>query len=354
MSPQRPGATEPAGAVGAAGTVGAAEAVGDVAVGGAARAAEAAGAGATNRPVLRPPVLRAGDTVLLVSPSGPAGREPVARGVELLAGWGLRPVVGPHAYARRGYLAGTDAQRAADLNAGFADPAVRAVICTRGGYGAQRVVDAVDLAAVRRDPKVVVGFSDVTALQLALWRGARLATVHGPGAAWRPERTPAASAESLRTALMSTAEVVLRRDAGTETAGVLVPGTARGPLLGGNLSLLVSSVGTPDQPDLRGAVLLLEDVGEAPYRVDRMLTQLLRSGALAGLAGVAVGHFTGCADGWPTSVADVLAERLGGLGVPVLGGLPVGHGVGQLAVPVGVPADLDAVAGTLTVSPAVR
>lgn len=291
---------------------------------------------------------------MLVSPSGPTRAERVARGVELLTGWGLRVTPAPNVYARDGYLAGGDALRAADLNAAFADPTVRGVLCTRGGYGAQRVVDAVDMAAVRRDPKVVVGFSDITALQLALWRGARLATVHGPGAAWLDERTPAASAESLRAAVTTVAPVTMKRDEAEQTAPVRVPGVARGTLLGGNLSLLASSVGTPDMPDLSGFILLIEDVDEPPYKVDRMLTHLRRAGLLAGLAGVAVGQFTNCTDAWDVPVAAVLAERLGGLGVPVLGGLPIGHGVGQVTVPVGVPAVLDADAGTLTAEAAVR
>ncbi|GGL97548.1 S66 peptidase family protein [Micromonospora yangpuensis] len=303
---------------------------------------------------VRPPALRPGDTVLLVSPSGPTRPERVARGVELLTGWGLRPVPAPNAYARQGYLAGADALRAADLNAAFADPAIRGVICTRGGYGAQRIVDAIDMAAVRRDPKVVAGFSDITALQLALWRGARLASVHGPGAAWLDERTPLRSAESLHAALTSTAPVTLTADPAAETGPVRVPGRATGTLLGGNLCLLAASVGTPDLPDLTGAILLVEEVQEPPYKVDRMLTHLRRAGALAGVAGVAVGQFTGCADGWATTVADVLTERLGDLGVPVLGGFPVGHGEGQLTVPVGTTATLDTATGTLTVAAAVR
>ncbi|MGC5658970.1 S66 peptidase family protein [Micromonospora sp. WMMD723] len=304
--------------------------------------------------VLRPPVLREGDTVLLVSPSGPTRPERVARGIELLTGWGLRPQVAPNAYARRGYLAGDDALRAADLNAAFADPRVRGVICTRGGYGAQRVVDLIDMAAVRRDPKVVAGFSDITALQFALWRGARLAGVHGPGAAWVDERTPLRSAESLHTALMTTAPVTVEAVPGEETYPVRVPGRAVGRLLGGNLCLITATLGTPDMPDLTGAVLLVEEVQEPPYKVDRMLTHLRRAGVLDGLAGVAVGQFTDCADGWDTTVVDVLTDRLGDLGVPVLGGLPIGHGPGQLSVPVGTSATLDATAGTLTVTPAVR
>ncbi|WP_422736186.1 S66 peptidase family protein [Micromonospora sp. WMMD729] len=303
---------------------------------------------------VRPPVLRPGDTVLLVSPSGPTSPERVARGVELLTGWGLRPIPAPNAYARHGYLAGTDDLRAADLNAAFADPAIRGVICTRGGYGAQRIVDAIDMAAVRRDPKVVAGFSDITALQLALWRGARLAGVHGPGAAWRDERTPLRSAESLHAALMTTEPVTVEAVPTEETFDVRVPGRATGTLLGGNLCLIAASIGTPDLPDLTGAVLLIEDVQEPPYKVDRMLTHLRRAGALDGLAGVAVGQFTDCGDGWDTTIVDVLTERLGDLGVPVLGGLPIGHGQDQLTVPVGTEALLDTETNTLTVTPAVQ
>jgi muramoyltetrapeptide carboxypeptidase len=218
----------------------------------------------------------------------------------------------------------------------------------------QRVVDGLDYAAVRADPKVVVGFSDITALQLGLWRGARLATVHGPGAAWLDERTPPASADSLRAALMTDAPVVVPADARAETGTVRVGGRGAGVLLGGNLSLLTATLGTPDFPDLTGALLLLEEVAEPPYKVDRMLTHLLRAGVLERVAGIAVGQFTDCADEWAVDVADVIAERLGGLGVPVLGGLPVGHGYGQVTVPLGVPADLDVAAGTLTVQPAVR
>jgi muramoyltetrapeptide carboxypeptidase len=303
---------------------------------------------------VRPAALRPGDTVMLVSPSGPTRPERVAPGVELLTAWGLRVRVGTHAYARSGFFAGDDALRAADLNEALADPEVRGVVCTRGGYGAQRMVDEIDMAAVRHDPKVVVGFSDITAVQLALWRGARLATLHGPCGAWRDERTPMLSAESLRAAMMGTEPVVVKRDPAEQTAPVSVPGTARGTLLGGNLCLLTSSVGTPDMPDLTGAILLIEDVDEPPYKVDRMLTHLRRAGALHRLAGVAIGQFTNCADEWPVTVADVLADRLADLGLPVLGGLPIGHGYGQLTVPVGTPATLDVAAGMLTVEPAVR
>lgn len=305
---------------------------------------------------LRPPALRRGDPVRLVSPSGPTRPERVARGIELLTHWGLRVELAPNVFARSGYLAGTDAERLADLNGALRDERVRGVFTTRGGYGVQRIVDGIDVDAVRADPKVVVGFSDITALQLALWRGARLATVHGPGAAWLDERTGPESAEALRRAVMTTEPVVITARDDEETSPVRLGGpghVATGPLLGGNVSLLAASVGTPDLPDLRGAVLLLEEVAEPPYKVDRMLTHLHRSGVLDGVAGVAVGQFTECADEWATTIVDVLTEHLGALGVPVLGGLPLGHGRDQLTVPIGVPATLDVGASTLTVTSAV-
>jgi len=201
---------------------------------------------------------------------------------------------------------------------------------------------------------VVLGFSDVTALQLALWRGARLVTVHGPGAAWLAERTGPASAESLRQALFSTHVTVVTARADEETSPVRLASNrpVTGPLLGGNLSLLAATVGTVDMPDLRGAILLIEDVQEPPYKVDRMLLHLRRCGALDGIAGVAVGQFTDCADDWPTSIVDVLVEHLGALNVPVLGGLPLGHGRDQITVAHGASATLDVSAGTLTVEPA--
>jgi muramoyltetrapeptide carboxypeptidase len=305
---------------------------------------------------LRPPALRPGDTVMLVSPSGPTQLGRVKRGVELFTDWGLQVVIAPNAFARTGYLAGRDADRLADLNLALADPSVRGVLCTRGGYGVQRIVDGIDMAAVRADPKVVVGFSDITALQLALWRGARLATVHGPGAAWLDTRTGPEAAQSLHRSLTTSEPVVLAPRPGEETQPVRLAGAGpvTGTLLGGNLCLLTATVGTVDMPDLAGAILLLEEVAEPPYKVDRMLLHLRRSGVLAGLAGVAVGQFTECADEWPTSIVDVLLDHLGALGVPVLGGLPVGHGQDQLTVPVGVPATLDVAAGTLTVTPAVH
>jgi muramoyltetrapeptide carboxypeptidase len=303
---------------------------------------------------LRPARLQPGDTVALVSPSGPVPAQRLAAAVEVLTGWGLLPRVYPHGLARHGYFAGTDAQRLDDLNAALADPQVRAVLCTRGGYGMQRIVDGVDFDAVRRDPKLVMGFSDITALHLSLWRHAGLATVHGPVAAQLDKGADSITARGAHRALSTDDTIVVRADPAESTAPVRTGGQARGRLLGGNLAMLTSTIGTPHLPDLTGAILLIEDVGEFPYRIDRMLTHLQRSGVLDQVAGVAVGQFTDCADGWPVTAADVLADRLHGAGVPVLGGLPIGHGEQHYAVPLGTRATLDADAGTLTVAPAAR
>jgi len=303
---------------------------------------------------LRPAALAAGDRVALVSPSGPVRVARADAAVGVLTGWGLRTRLAEHALARNGYLAGTDEQRLADLNGAFADPDVRAVLCLRGGYGMQRIVDGLDLDAVRDDPKLVMGFSDITALHLALWQGARLATVHGPVAAQLDKGAHSPTALGAKTVLMSSAPVTVKADEAESTFRVRRAGRAEGILLGGNLAMLASSVGTPHMPDLTGAILLVEDVNEQPYRIDRMLTQLMRSGALTGLAGVAIGQFTECdAEGGPVA-EDVLEERLAALGVPLLGGLPVGHGDQHFAIGVGVPAVLDADAGTLTVQPVAR
>jgi muramoyltetrapeptide carboxypeptidase len=300
--------------------------------------------------------LRAGDLVTLVAPSGwvPPARAQAAVGV--LTGWGLRIRMGPHALGRHTYLSGTDEERLADLNDALRDPSVRGILCLRGGYGAQRIVDRLDLDAARADPKVVAGFSDITALHLALWAGAGLPTVHGPTVTQFDRGAASLTATAARHALMSGEPVTVTALDDEGTRDVRVPGRAEGLLLGGNLTLLATSVGTRFRPDLRGAILLLEDVHEEPYEIDRFLVQLTRAGWLDGLAGVAVGQFTDCGtpDISQPGVVEVLTERLTPLGVPVLGGLPIGHGDQQVAVGLGVPAVLDATAGTLVVQPVGR
>ena len=305
------------------------------------------------RPTLHPSVLRAGDAVALVSPAGPVAQARVQAAVRELTSWGLRPRVYPHALDAEGFLAGSDADRVSDLNDALADPDIRAVLCNRGGYGVQRILQQVDYDAVRRDPKLMVGFSDITALHAALWCKTGLVTVHGPVAAQLERGGTFAS--TLKHALMSAEPMVVHADPGEPTFSVRTSGVANGLLLGGNLSMLSTCAGTPFMPDLEGAILLIEDVGELAYRVDRLLTHLGNCGILQGLAAIAVGQFSEPGHGNnAVKPADVLNERLGGLGIPVLGGLSIGHGDCNLAVALGSQALLDANRGTLTVAPAAR
>lgn len=304
-------------------------------------------------PTLHPNVLRAGDAVALVSPAGPLAESRVQAAVKELTSWGLRPRVYPHALDAHSFFAGTDEDRVGDLNDALADPEIRAVLCNRGGYGAQRILAHVDFDAVRRDPKLLIGFSDITALHGALWTKTGLATVHGPVAGQL--ELGGLFASTVRHALMSTEPVVVEASADEPTFRVRTSGIAEGILLGGNLSMLSTCIGTPYMPDLEGAILLIEDVNEAAYRIDRLLTHLRNCGILQRLAGVAVGQFTEPGNGNAViKPADVLIERLGDLGIPVLGGLSIGHGDRNIAVSLGTYARLDADGGTLTVAAAAR
>ncbi|MFI7133079.1 LD-carboxypeptidase [Nonomuraea sp. NPDC050153] len=271
--------------------------------------------------------MRPGDTVAVVSPSGPPNAVLLRRGVERLEGLGLKVLVGAHALDRQplDYLAGSDAARAADLQSAWCDPAVSGVFCCRGGYGAGRLLDLLDWNAMRMaGPKVLLGSSDITALHNAFAIELGVPTLHGPMPACdllADEKRPEPRTwESLQAALFGAAQPV-RGDR------VLAPGRAEGVLAGGNLSLLASMCGTRWQPSFAGRLAFLEDIGEEPYRIDRMLTQLLQAGAFDGVRGIALGSWVDCGDPYP-----VLQDRLGRLGVPVLAGLPVGHGTPQMSL----------------------
>jgi muramoyltetrapeptide carboxypeptidase len=323
--------------------------LGAAVAGGGTLVAGAAPAQAAPRRAVKPPMLLPGDRVRVIAPAYPPDTR-LARGIAILEGFGLVVEVGAHVHDTNGYLAGTDEDRLADLNAAFSDPGIRGVFAARGGYGTQRIVDGLDLDAVRRDPRVFVGFSDLTSLMGRLWHGARLVTFYGPMVNWTDSRTGPVEIESLRKAIMTTEPVVLTRDPAEPSSAVVVPGTATGRLLGGNLTMLQCGIGTRDLPDLSGAILLFEDVDESAYSYDRMLTQLRRTGKLDEIAGIAIGQFASAANSGTWSAATAVQDRVGDLGVPVLGGLRVGHGNGQLTVPLGTKATIDTTAGTLTVA----
>ena len=302
------------------------------------------------------PMLKPGDRVRLVSPASFPERAWVEESLAILERWGLVGEVGEHALDKLGYMAGSDADRLRDLNDAFRDPGVRAIVTTGGGAGAYRIADRIDFAAVLADPKPVVGFSDITHIHLALMRHCGLAGIHGClfGEACQP---------SVRQLLMTTDPVTLHRDPDAVSATITVPGQARGPLIGGNLAMMATSVGVR-VPDMRGAILFLEDqrvVGLGT--IDRQLTQLITSGTLDGIVGIALGSFEAFRSysdrGW--TITDVLADRLATLGVPVLGGLFVGHDLvdadgapDQFAVPLGTTATIDTTTGTFTAGTVLR
>ncbi|PPS72649.1 LD-carboxypeptidase [Streptomyces sp. 46] len=300
--------------------------------------------------MVRPPRLTPGARVAVVAPSGPVPEDRLQAGLDILRGWDLDPVVAPHVLARQdelGYLAGTDEQRAADLQGAWCDPSVAAVLCARGGYGAQRMADLLDWEAMRAaGPKVFAGFSDITVLHQAFATRLGLVTLYGPAAAGVDFLKNVRAQDHLRATLFEP-ESVQALTAVPPGGTALIPGRARGITLGGCLSLLASDLGTPHgHPGARDGLLLMEDVGESPYRLDRYLTQLLRTGWLDGVAGIVLGSWAGC--GPYGELRAVLADRLGGLGVPVVEEFGFGHGVGALTMPLGVRAELDAESGTLT------
>ena len=304
-----------------------------------------------------PPRLKQGDKVGLVAPAGfsddYAQLQPV---MATIAGMGLAPQPGRHVMSRHGYLAGRDEERAADINAMFADEEIRAVFAVNGGWGSARLLPYLDWDLIRAHPKLLIGFSDITALHLAFAARAGFPTIHGPNAAnnWR-----ATSWESFwQLAFAGSSPIFLPLDLSPEDAvqrglmpfTTIRPGKARGRLIGGNLSVLATLVGTPWMPDFEGAILFLEDVNEAEYRIDRMLNQLALAGILEKLAGVIFGQCTRCAIGIEGysgfTIPQLLEQYFAPLGIPAFAGAPIGHIANQLAVPVGAEVEMDAEKGS--------
>jgi muramoyltetrapeptide carboxypeptidase len=312
-----------------------------------------------NLNLIKPPRLHPGDVVGVIAPaSPPPDPKTVERVVDQVERLGFRAVLGRHVRLRHGFLAGGDRERAADLMRMFNDARVRGIICLRGGYGAARLLDRLDYAAIRRQPKVFAGYSDITSLHCALLVRAGLITFHSPmlNEGLGRENFPAFSTENFLRVVQkasptgSLAEGYERR----QDIEIVRRGIAEGRLVGGNLSVLMTTLGTPYQPVFRNRILFFEDVSEAPYRLDRMLTHLLNAGLLQQVAGVAVGVNRDCEDPRRNTAreyrqrpADVVRERLRPLGVPVVTGLPFGHQPLNATVPLGIRARLDGRRGDL-------
>jgi muramoyltetrapeptide carboxypeptidase len=286
----------------------------------------------------------------VVSPASPPREDVlIPRGLSALLAAGHYPRIGRSVGSRKGYLAGSDALRARDIMEMFYDDRIRALFCTRGGYGSARLLDLLDYGFIRTHPKILVGFSDITALSLALYAKSGLVTFAGPmiAAEFASGLRPMAS-----TALWDMLRVrrQTRNLPDCDETRPLRPGIAEGTLLGGNLTVLCSLIGTSWLPDFRGAVLFLEDVGESVYRIDRMLLQLRQSGMLRRISGVLLGSFTGMPAEVPNrDLDDVLKEYLLPLGIPVLADFPFGHIPEKITLPLGGKVRLDADRRTVTV-----
>ncbi len=301
------------------------------------------------RRLIIPPPVPAGGTIAVVSPGSRVRAGAVRSGARRIESWGYRTVFAPGVFARNGDLAGDDARRAADLEWALTAPGIDAVWAARGGWGSARLLERLDLDALRRAPRWLIGFSDITTLELQLLQRG-VASWHAPLVADldNPRRFVA------KDLMAMLRDPLAERHFAPGARRAVRGGRASGPLAGGCLTLLAGLAGTRWQPDLRGCVVFLEEVAEAPYRIDRLLWQLQASGMFSEIAGLAYGQFAGCrpAKGRPSrSLATVLGEFADTIGVPTLAGLPFGHGPKARAVPLGFEAALDARAGTLTIRP---
>ncbi|HVL68065.1 MAG TPA: LD-carboxypeptidase [Vicinamibacterales bacterium] len=323
--------------------------------------------GGTRTPApVKPRRLNPGDTVALVAPASATFNTvdlEIAR--ESLQGLGLTVKVGRHLLTRHGYLAGDDRNRAADINTFFADDAVRAVLPIRGGWGSSRVLPYLDFDVIRRNPKILLGYSDITALLLSVHARTGLVTFHGPNGLGRWD---AWSVEYLKRVIFNAEAVTMENPRNLSEKNALAqienrvqtitPGTARGRLLGGNLTVLTAIMGSPYLPNWDGAILFLEDVGEDLYRIDRMFTQLKLAGVLQRIRGFVFGTCAECGPGSgfaSLTLEEILADHIRPLGIPAWFGAMVGHQTPQWTVPVGAEASIDAVKGTITlVEPAVQ
>jgi muramoyltetrapeptide carboxypeptidase len=323
--------------------------------------------------IIKPKALQRGDTIGVVAPAGPLNRERMERALGRVRERGFRIKTYADIFRSRGYLAGDDATRVDEFMAAFADPETAAVWCARGGYGVSRILDRIDFGVVRRNPKVFVGFSDITLLHAAIQQRAGLITFHGPNLQdgfGKPDDMPAANEAALWRAMAD--ESMLEKikapspcplpkgegylfnfhDMLDVELRAIQSGVAAGRLVGGNLAVLCGAMGTPFEIETAGCILLIEDISERLYRIDRYLSQLTLAGKLSSVAGVLVGSFSydeGDTAENQSDVAALLDEYLGQLGVPVLTGFPAGHEKYNLTLPMGALVKIDADQRSVTV-----
>lgn len=287
-----------------------------------------------NQKPIRPPRLKPGDTIGIVAPAGPFDPKIFSQGLSTVESLGFRTRVSDEIFEKTGYLAGNDAQRARLVNRLFKDPAIDAIVCARGGFGCLRILPLVDFDVIRENPKVFIGFSDITALLTSITIRSGLVSFHGPVVA-----TLAKAPEITRNTLLGAISSDRPLEVQPANGVVIQAGRVQGPLIGGNLTTLCHLLGTAFEPRFKHRILLLEDRGEAIYRIDRMLFQMKLAGCFDGIAGLVLGSFEGC--GSLDAVFQVFEEHFRDISAPILAGFDVGHGEKNLTIPLGIDAILD-------------
>jgi len=312
-------------------------------------------------PLIFPPRLASGDTIGIAAPASPPDKpEIIDEVINRFGGLGFKIKPGKYLRKREGYLAGSDEDRAADINAFFADPEVKGIFALRGGYGSCRILPLLDYAAIRANPKALVGYSDITAMHLAILVKSGLVTFHGSNAssAFTPGNIVACRRMLMVDAAVPGGGAVdpalsilfSRSDPRGGNIKTVVPGRAKGQLLGGNMTCLLRLIGTPYAPDFKGVILFLEDTGEKAYRVDGMFTHLRLAGILSQISGLVLGQFDHADSAEQDRIAACLEREAKRIGVPCVSGAPIGHFPEQIIVPQGAQAELDAGEGTLKIN----
>lgn len=302
--------------------------------------------GAKSPALKKPPRLKVGDTVGLINPASIIKASDIQQTVQVLSALGLKVKLGKHLLDRYGYLAGKDADRAADLNAMFSDPTVQAILTIRGGWGCNRILPLLDYAAIRRHPKIIMGYSDITSLLLAITAKSGIVTFHGPvgTSKWNPFTLDYAKQ------VLWAGDSVTMRNTSTTIVETINPGIARGKLIGGNLSVLTAMLGSNYLTDWQQSILFVEEVGEDIYRIDRMLTQLKLAGILNQISGFIFGQCTNCKADNPLeslTLSQVFRDHLQPLNIPAWSGSMIGHIEDKFTLPLGVQVEVDASQGTI-------
>jgi muramoyltetrapeptide carboxypeptidase len=283
---------------------------------------------------IKPPRLKPGDTIGIIAPAGPVDRDEIQPAISLLKERGYHTLLSLNLFKKDGYLAGSDEARLDDLHAMFSDQNVKAILCARGGFGTIRLLNRIDYDLVIDNPKIIAGYSDITALLFALFKKTGLVTFHGPVL-----RNMASDPHDNLGDLLETASSGAPKAIDLSGGIALKRGKAKGMVIGGNLSLISSLIGTPFMPVMKDAILFIEDKGEPLYRIDRMLNHLKLSGIIDGLKGLIAGNFTDCGD--IDDINKLLKYITSGTDIPVINGLPVGHDTENKTIPIGIHAELD-------------